>query len=232
MRDRELWRKECRECWPLVVAVASVFLVLGLLLVRLAAGMEDLRSGGFALGVNLDRSYGTPSGVEALALAATGLSVIAGILLALRQFLVPGMIGEWPFLLHRRVTRARLLGTKVGTAALCLGGALVAVWTLLLWVAGRSHVSLWPIAAGTWREGVLLLSWGGIAYLATADACLSNRPWYTTKCAAPLAIALGALCCAALPTPLHVLWLTLALAVLCGLSLSATFLTHEFEGGA
>jgi hypothetical protein len=88
------------------------------------------------------------------------------------------------------------------------------------------------LAVGTWREGVLLLSWGGIAYLATADACLSQRPWYTTKCIAPVFAAGGVFVGFALPTPVHVLWLTLALAVPCGLSLSATFLTHEIEGGA
>jgi hypothetical protein len=231
--DRELWRKEFHECWPLVAAVAGVFLVVGLVLLRLEA-VTDSREEALPVGVSLHRSFQAPSGLERLALAMMGFSIVAGILLALRQFLVPALVGEWPFLLHRQVTRTRLLGVKVGIAALLLGGSMVVVWTVLLWVAGRWHVSPLPLplAAGTWREGVLLLSWGAIAYLATADACVSNRPWYTTKCATPLVVAGGILLCFQLPTPANVLCLTLGLAVPCGLSLSAAFLTHEFEGGA
>lgn len=230
MRDRELWRKEGHECWPLAAAPAAVFLLVGLVLLRLEAVRSQ--DGRWALGVSLGSGGGMPaSGLEPLAMAMTGLAIVGGSLLALRQFLVPTLAGEWGFLLHRGITRGRVLAVKVGTAFALLGGALAAVWSVLILIAGLPRALPYPPAAGTWREGLLLLCWGGIAYLAVADACLSSRRWYTTKLVAPL-FALGGFALALLASPAELLACLLTLGALCGLSLSATFLTHEFEGGA
>lgn len=234
MPNRELLRKEWHECWPLAAALAGTFLLLGLVLLRLEAVAERNREG-LMLGLRLTGSGSgpgsLPSGLERLALAMTRLSIAAGGLFALRQFLVPTLVGEWSFLLHRRISRGQLLGIKVGTAFILLGAAFVAVWTMLILVAGLSRALPCPPAAGTWREGLLLLSWGGMVYLAVADACLSTRPWYTTKCIVPLFVLVTVA-----PSPLRgltqPLWWLLCLGALLILSLSATFLTREFEGGA
>jgi hypothetical protein len=177
-----LLKKDLRECLPWLLPA---------LIVLLAVGLEETTShpwegtwnpyGGQGLWMAPD------SPVFATACALFGCTLVLSVVLAVRQFLMPSMSGEWGFLLHpagrRAVLRSRL---TIGLLSLLLLGG---VWTGVFLRALRTDVLQVPPPTDVLAVGWVSVGWGCVFYLAVSLSVLSRGTWWGRK-TVPLAFAL------------------------------------------
>ncbi len=185
MSSTALLKKDLRECLPWLLPV---------LLILLAVGVEETTTrswertwspyGGYGLWVRPDSRVCATAGV-----LFVGTLLLAGIL-AVRQFLIPSVSGEWGFLLHpagrRTVLRSRLTTGLV--SLLSLGG----VWTGVFMRTLSPGVLQAPPPIDALAVGWVSVGWGCVFYLAVSLAVLVGGAWWGRK-SAPLAFALIAL---------------------------------------
>ena len=218
---KELW-----ECGPWLIVAGLVVLGLGTMEVLWLARMPAERW--------LQAPRTSHHGFQKSCLSTVGVQLLTaslalGPVLAIRQFLVPSITGEWGFSLHRSASRARLLAVKVATAALGVAVVLGGAWTIVFWHAGRPGVIWLPPPLGQLAEGWHHVAWGIAAYLGTALSCMSTARWHETRLSGALFVAAGAWCVFSGGFQLG------AAAVVCGLCASVllvvlahTFLRREF----
>lgn len=229
MTTKALFQKEFRECWKIGAWTAGIMLVYCMVQLR-ESGMRQAywhysESGWEGMKYN----FGIESSIsEDVILGLLFPIVIMGVILAIRQFLVPFYTGEWGFLLHRPVTRSRVLSVKLGVAAL-LTFPLILIW-LACWLTVQ--VPGWfptPTPARIFVNGLIMQLWGVVAYCAVADGVLLHhcKPRHGIRWAAPiLGLFLfmnGIICTVLSAAAFQGLFLVLCLAALCG-----TFLKREF----
>jgi hypothetical protein len=232
MTTKALFIKEWRECWKIGAWAAGIMLVGSLILLRVNCmnlaiwDFDGYSPSGWRMleaGVNPKNVAGSLAGFKALLLSMASM----GIALAIRQFMIPFYTAEWGFILHRPVSRRRILSVKLAVAAL-LGLPLILIW-LACWLAAQ--VPGWyptPTPGRILVHGLILLSWGAVAYCAVADSVLLRnfKPWRWIKGAASATtLILFIMCITAVVIDTVVIqWSLLALLLA---AIYGTFLTQE-----
>jgi hypothetical protein len=186
MTTRPLFEKEFRECWKIGAWAFAVLLVAGAVFLRLASADVAAWS---AHEVNMQMGLrdGVPGSLARFRYILPLVSVAMAIILAVRQFWIPFHGGEWGFLLHRPMPRAKVFWVKLGIAVLC-GLPMVLVWSACCWVANVPGWYRSPPAADSFAIGLVLMGWGVLAYCAAADAALLHnmKAWRSIRGAALL----------------------------------------------
>ena len=177
-------KKELRECLPWLLLAAIVFLVFGGLTLWERTNMRsagwryrNFSPGSDVNGYELTRNPAVETTGVALFFTSLGL----GLALGVRQFWVADFMKTWGFTLHRSVSRATVLWSKLAAAMVTFIVSLGAVWIALYLYACRPELFAIPPAFRIFLEGWLFIAMGFLVYLGTAMAGLSKAKWYTTK---------------------------------------------------
>ena len=156
------------------------------------------------------------------------ISIGLGLILGVRQFLMPLVLKTWAFTIHRSTPRATVLWAKFVATAITFVVSCGAIWTLLWWYASRPGVLPMPPRVNTLLEGWAYVAMGLIVYCGTCLSALSMARWYTTRIFG-LASAACMIMLAAFQTGLVLCFGTIAIAVLILVSqVVHTFLNREF----
>lgn len=232
MKFLALLRKELREALPWMLLAAAIMLGIGGLMVNtITTSFSTPR-----------RYYNVPIAGELLEyyrltphwplsdlgglvlLTAMGL----GLVLALRQFLLPSIFRTWAFSLHRSVSRTTILLAKLVAAGLALALCAGATWSWLFYRITQSQsLAIVPPSRIFW-EGWAYVLLGLLVYLGASATALSTARWYTTKIfPVGFATLIGFLSLTQWGLGLCVLTLLVGLAIL-GPQLLYTFLHREY----
>lgn len=215
MRFRALFIKEWRESAPFVMVAMLLVALLGFGLIRLINPWV-VDSGFVRLwyqGREIHAYYRYPfSGLSAILwLGGIGL----GLCLGVRHFWMPSFSKTWEFLVHRSMSRGRILTVKLLCAALGILVCLEAVWTLLyIYSHYLQQEMIRPPYARVYFDGCIYIGFGLVVYLATALAGLESTRWYTSRFFSFIwaLFAMGGI--VSLPLFAALLWLTGAVIVL------------------
>lgn len=195
MRFIALLRKELREALPWILLATAVMLAFGGLDVMGTMHYADmmwrmnLHQDGYINSFEWLTCSDLRNEGPLLLLTSCGL----GILLAGRQFLLPTLSGEWPFTLHRSISRGAVLAAKLCAAGTAFALGIGLVWTLLFLWASRPGAMRHPVEGKIYWEGWLYILLGVMGYLAAAVTSMSRARWFTTRLF-PLALAAIILC--------------------------------------
>ncbi len=193
MRFVALFKKELREAAPWTILAAVVMLLICGSLVSFwmkYTGGElpywHVEPGETVTHYNLFRQSVLADCGPVILLTTAGL----GLILAVRQFMVPIFLKTWSFTIHRSASPISILLAKVAAAivSLCLGVG--AVWTVLFFWASRPGDLPYVPRPEVLGEGWLMIALGMVAYFGMVLTSLSTARWYTTKIF-PLAFAGG-----------------------------------------
>ena len=210
MRFIALLRKELREILPWLLLAALLMLLIGGGLLR-----ESVRH---------KRQFPLSDFGPLLLSLATGL----GLVVAGRQFGVPGFLKTWAFTIHRSASWATILLAKLAAASIALVLAIAVLWTVMFFYAVKHELLVRSPGMRILAEGWIYISLGLIAYLAAALVGISTARWYTTR-VFPLALALGIGFVALVQTGLAYPLLVIAAgAVLLGSQVVHAFLHREY----
>ncbi|RKY07926.1 MAG: hypothetical protein DRP65_09815 [Planctomycetota bacterium] len=108
-------------------------------------------------------------------------SCCLGLVLAVRQFLVPSFLKTWAFTIHRSVSRTTILLGKFAAAIIALILSCGIIWTLFCWYASKPGLFQMPLRQRTFAEGWIFISLGLVVYLGTVLSALSTARWYITR---------------------------------------------------
>lgn len=184
MRFSALLRKELRESLPWMILVAFIFLAIGGFHLRAWALFRNFPwyysdfSPGSVVESNL-LTRNSPIKMTGSWLFITSIGL--GLVLSVRHFWIPHFTKTWPFLLHRSVSRKKILGAKLTAATVAFVLSLGFLWTVLYWHVCRSDLFMVPPPGRIFIEGWLFIALGLVAYLGSALVDLSLARWYTTK---------------------------------------------------
>jgi len=189
-----LVKKEIREHAVVCVAALALHsLLLGL--VVLGQSGPDARGIAYLLRNLLPGLGATPPLVDGGLLSM--LTVVGGLYgaaLGLLQTLSESIRGTYPFLLHRPVSRSRVLLCKVAAALLLYLLAMLVPFAGFAWWASRPGAYAGPFEFEMTYSGVVSIGYGFLFYLGGLVTGLSSARWYATRaagvvaplCAAPL----------------------------------------------
>lgn len=104
-----------------------------------------------------------------------------GLVLAVRQFLVPSFLKTWAFTIHRSTSRTTILLGKFTAAIIALILSCGIIWTLFFWYASKPGLFPMPLRQRTFAEGWIIITFGLVMYFGTVLSALSTARWYTTK---------------------------------------------------
>jgi hypothetical protein len=195
MRFFALVRKELREALPWLLSAAMFFLIFGSLNLWSQTQQRHwaFRYPVFSPGTDValykfshdpDMTIYTfikspiVSGVGALLFLT---SICLGLILAVRQFWMPGFTNTWGFELHRSASRAAILWAKFAATAISFIISTGLVWTGLYWYASQPRLFAVPPPDRVFIEGWIYIVIGLTVYFGTALSGLSRTRWYTTK---------------------------------------------------
>ena len=182
MRFFALLKKELRECLPWAVSAAIFLLIFGSLKLwdTMKYGPEheypDFQRYSQIFGYRLINHPFSVIGIL-IFLSAVGL----GLALGVRQFWAADFMGVWGFVLHRSVSRTKILSAKICAFLISLITSIGLVWCYLFWRARLPDYLLIPPTIRHFLDGWLVIGIGFMTYLGTALAGLSKARWYTTK---------------------------------------------------
>ena len=184
MRFVALLRKELWESLPWMILAAIIFLAIGGFVLRAQAyhGQPDWYYSSLSPGTAVDSYQLTrfsPLQMTGSWLLITSLGF--GLVLGVRHFWIPLFTKTWSFLLHRSVSRQRILGAKLTAATVAFVVSLGAAWIGLYWYTCRSELFMVPPPGRIFIEGWLFIVLGLVVYLGAALTALSTARWYTTK---------------------------------------------------
>lgn len=231
MKSLALLKKELWECLPWLLAAMGILLLLGFLSVltmelhwRYSYSQQHEASGQELNIYSLLMSNSLGDTGPILLFVSLGL----GIALGVRQFWFPWFTKTWAFVLHRDLSRVRILWVKLAAAALSMGTALVPIWTLLFLYGVFVQDCPPPPTFHTWLEGLFFIVLGTIPYVAAALSSMLPVRWYTTRLF-PVGFAFLAVIFAFAPLPLagHFMFAGIILLVL-AMPLFAEFEAREF----
>ncbi len=185
---------------------------------------RNFSPGSHVNGYELTRNPTVEGAGEILFFTSLGL----GLALGVRQFWVADFMKTWGFTLHRSVSRATVLWSKLAAAMVTFVVSLGVVWIALYLYACRPELFAIPPASRIFFEGWLFIASGFIVYLGTAMAGLSKAKWYTTK-KVGLAFAVFVLAMSfSLWKPGHVIAVVIIGGVILLVQVIDTFLRREF----
>ena len=177
-------KKELRECLPWLLLAAIVFFVFGGLALWERTNMRTAgyRYHNFSPGSDVNSYQLTRHpALEPVGATLFFTSLGLGLALGVRQFWVADFIKTWGFMLHRSVSRAAVLWSKIAAAMVTFVVSVGTVWIALYLYACRPELFAIPPTFRVFIEGWLLVVLGFLVYLGTAIAGLSKAKWYTTK---------------------------------------------------
>ena len=184
MRFMALFRKELRESLPWLLLAGIALLAVGVFLLRAEAQVDRTTWGysrlkpGSAVETHWLLVYSVLTGPAVWLLC---VSLGLGLALAVVQFWVPNFTKTWPFLLHRSIDRAAILGAKLAAAVAAFLLSLGAAWIILYFYASRPGVFTIPAPARIFANGWIYILLGLVGYLGATLTGLSRARWYTTK---------------------------------------------------
>ena len=183
MNSLALLKKEMRECLPWVLLAMAILFLLGFVsLFSQSIFWQDYYG-------RQNEASGKELNIWSLmarnAMGDTGpvllcVSLGLGLVLGIRQFWFPWFTRTWAFVLHRNLSRSRILWIKIA-AAVCMGIPFLGVWTLLYLYSVFVQDYPPPPTFETWVEGLFFIVLGGIPYLAAALSSMLPVKWYTTR---------------------------------------------------
>ena len=184
MKFIALLKKELRECLPWLLLAMMIMLFLGTLIIQTFCNANSM---------NRDYWYYNPGNAiefytlrggndfEIIGPVILLTSIILGMILAGRQFWMPGFNKTWAYTIHRSTSRINVLLAKFAAAIAAFSISVGLSWTLLYWYASRPGVFSTSPKEGVFVEGWIFIIVGLIVYFGTALSGLSNAKWYTTK---------------------------------------------------
>jgi len=185
MKFLSLFKKEFREILPWILLASLVFVFFSVVI---------LQSHLYGFYHHTHKHWGPGSEIRShelaqqlplhdvgplLFLVCAGL----GIIMAARQFWMPGFLKTWAFTIHRSVKRTTLLRAKILAAAAGFVVSMGVLWTLLFIYAVKSNLYGYPPPLRIYIEGWVLVIMGMMTYFGAALAGLSTAKWYTSKMA-------------------------------------------------
>ncbi|MEJ5260084.1 MAG: hypothetical protein WHS88_07845 [Anaerohalosphaeraceae bacterium] len=215
MKYLALLRKEIRECLPWAMTAAGILFIFGFYktvspdLRQVYLISWDENPGSF---IKNDNAFFTDTSVRDVGPLLLAVSYGLGIALAVRQFWFAHFTKTWPFLLHRSISRFKLLWVKITAAVFFLFVPILGIWTLLFLYACFVRDFPPPPTFRIWLEGLFFITLGAVLYLAAAVSFMLPTRWYTTRFFPVLFAFLGInLAFSPLPLP----YLFLFIAILC-----------------
>jgi hypothetical protein len=155
-------------------------------------------------------------------------AILCGTLMGFLQFWMPGFRRTWHFILHRSVTRGKILLSMISAAVLTFvifaGGS----WTLLFLYASLPGIFAMPPAFQVYIEGWLFISLGVVFYFGVALSGISPAKWYTTKL---FPIAFAGVILIITFMGLEIIWAAILVAagvLILAIQASSVFLNGEF----
>ncbi|MCF7972897.1 MAG: hypothetical protein K9N55_03695 [Phycisphaerae bacterium] len=109
------------------------------------------------------------------------ISMSLGVALGILHFWVPLLTRTWSFLLHRSVSRAMILSSKILCAALAFAGGLGIPWIWAHWYVNHVRTTGFPPNPRVLWEGWLFIGLGFTLYLGIALSAMTSARWYTTR---------------------------------------------------
>jgi hypothetical protein len=181
MKFAALVKKELRICLPWLCLSVLAFVVIGSILMKgLILNQRYYIERGYDNGSQY--SWFTPySPITEFGPLILITSLALGVILAIRQFFLPGLSGTWPFTIHRSIKPQAIVWAKFTAAVLTFLFSIGLFWTLFYSYAavpGRFYI---PIFFKTCLEGWIYICLGLVAYLGTALSAVSTAHFYTTR---------------------------------------------------
>ena len=180
MRFLALLKKELREALPWIVLAGFILVFCGALYI----GSNMHRFQGFK--ISSPRSVRMDTFRQELTVRDIGILLLytscgLGLVLAVRQFLVPAFLKTWAFTIHRSTSRTAILLAKFTVAIMALILSCGILWTLFYWYASKPGVFEVPLRQRIFGEGWILITLGLVIYFGTALSALSTARWFSTK---------------------------------------------------
>lgn len=204
MRFLTLLKKELREALPWLLLTVIIFIFVGSLLLWsdlrkerfsnnwsgwtqnpfprnvVKSGVPISREGRFGYGV---KSYSLVKGLPLsdfgplLVFSSAGL----GLVLAVRQFLVPSFFKTWSFTIHRSMSRSMILLSKFAATVIAIVISVGLTWVLFFLYASKPGVFSLAPGRQMFFESLVYLSFGLVVYLGAALSSISTARWYATR---------------------------------------------------
>ncbi len=231
MKFTALLKKELRECLPWLLLASVVFFGFGAVLMKGALYNQQYRiEQGYNLNepmpsFNLYESQRSP--INEFGPLLLTIAIALGIVLAVRQFLLPGFFKTWAFTIHRSIKPLTILWTKFTAAAITFTASIGLLWMLFYSYAAVPGRFFIPVFFKTCLEGWMYILLGVTAYFGIALSALSTTRWYTTRL---LGVAVAfVVFITALSTSMQtaMIW-TLAASAILVILIVHTFLTREY----
>jgi len=251
MRFLALLKKELREALPWLLLTAIIFVLVGSLLL-----WSDLRREQFSndwsvwtpnffprnvvkSGVPISRegrvgyvvkSYSLVKRlplsdfVPLLVFSSAGL----GLVLAVRQFLMPSFFRTWSFTIHRSMSRSMILLTKFAATVIAIVISVGLTWASFFLYASKPGVFSLAPGRQMFFESLVYISFGLVVYLGAALSSISTARWYATRIfGLVFAVVISVLAIAPLGVAKNFLIMVVAILVLAP-QIVHIFLTREF----
>jgi hypothetical protein len=181
MRFLTLLKKELREALPWVVLAAFILAFCGALYI--ASNMHRFRD----FNISSPRSnirmdyFGKELTLRDIGLLLLYTSCGLGLVLAVRQFLIPAFQKTWAFAVHRSISRTAILLAKFSVAIIALILSCGIIWTLFYWYATNPGMNPVPPRQRIFGEGWILITLGLVVYFGAVLSALSTARWVSTK---------------------------------------------------
>ena len=187
MKFMALVKKELRECLPWLILAAVILTFFGTIDLRSIARFQE------DYGYQYDYWHEDPGStvrsylianfppIDGIGMLLFITSIGLGLVLAGRQFWMPGFTRTWAFTIHRSVSRATILWAKLAAAVIAFVISLGVIWTLFYLYALQPDILPYPPRTRILFEGWIFVILGLLVYFGGVLSGLSSARWYTTK---------------------------------------------------
>ncbi len=104
-----------------------------------------------------------------------------GLVLAVRQFLIPTFFRTWSFTIHRSMSRFMILLAKFTATAIAILISIGVTWVIFFLYASKPGVFSLAPGRQMFVESLVYISFGLVVYLGAALSSISTARWYTTR---------------------------------------------------
>lgn len=229
MRFLALLKKELREALPWIVLAAFILAFCGALYI--GSNMHRFRDFNISSPrstVRMD-NFGKELTLRDIGLLLLYTSCGLGLVLAVRQFLIPAFQKTWAFTIHRSISRTAILLAKFSAAIIALILSCGIIWTLFYWYATNPGVNPVPPRQRVFGEGWIFITLGLVVYFGAVLSALSTARWISTKMFGLVFAAAGTFLLLSLRASLALCLATIIVALVILISqIINTFLNREF----
>jgi hypothetical protein len=104
-----------------------------------------------------------------------------GLVLAVRQFLVPSFFKTWSFTIHRSMSRYMILLTKFAATIIAIVISVGLTWVLFFLYTSKPGVFSLAPGRQMFFESLVYIFFGLVVYLGAALSSISAARWYATR---------------------------------------------------